>query len=94
MQATIQLAHTMGMRVVAEGVEDDASLSLLRELKCDLAQGYLISRPKPAAQLLLEPMPMAGAGSGEPASGRASASHPSSAPRSAPGADGLAPATA
>jgi EAL domain-containing protein (putative c-di-GMP-specific phosphodiesterase class I) len=45
-QSTIELAHSLGLRVVAEGVEDVASLELLKELGCDLAQGYLISRPK------------------------------------------------
>jgi EAL domain-containing protein (putative c-di-GMP-specific phosphodiesterase class I) len=45
----IQLAHALGMRVVAEGVEDEATLAALRELECDLAQGYHISRPLPAA---------------------------------------------
>lgn len=50
-QSTIELAHSLGLRVVAEGVEDVASLELLRELGCDLAQGYLISTPKPAGDL-------------------------------------------
>jgi diguanylate cyclase (GGDEF)-like protein len=50
-QSTIELAHSLGLRVVAEGVEDVASLELLRELGCDLAQGYLISTPKPAGAL-------------------------------------------
>jgi diguanylate cyclase (GGDEF)-like protein len=51
-RATIALAHALGLRVVAEGVEDRASLHLLSSLHCDLAQGYLISRPKPAAELI------------------------------------------
>jgi EAL domain-containing protein (putative c-di-GMP-specific phosphodiesterase class I) len=54
-RSTIDLAHALGLRVVAEGVEDDESLELLAELGCDLAQGYLISKPLPAAQLVLEP---------------------------------------
>jgi diguanylate cyclase len=37
--------------VVAEGIEDEATLDLLRELGCDLAQGYLISKPMPASEL-------------------------------------------
>lgn len=45
----------MGLRVVAEGIEDDATLDLLRELGCDLAQGYLISRPMPAGELAIRP---------------------------------------
>ncbi len=39
----------MGLRVVAEGVEDAAAWHLLRRLGCDLAQGYLISPPLPPA---------------------------------------------
>jgi EAL domain-containing protein (putative c-di-GMP-specific phosphodiesterase class I) len=42
---TIELAHALGLRVVAEGIEDEATLGALRELGCDLAQGYHISRP-------------------------------------------------
>jgi len=44
-QSTIQLAHNLGMRVVAEGVETQAVLEALRILGCDYAQGYFISRP-------------------------------------------------
>jgi EAL domain-containing protein (putative c-di-GMP-specific phosphodiesterase class I) len=46
---SIQLARTLGLRVVAEGVEDAATLDALRDLGCDLAQGYYVSRPLPAA---------------------------------------------
>ena len=49
--ATIQLAGKLGIRVVAEGVEDEATWEALRELDCDLIQGYLLSRPLPAAEL-------------------------------------------
>ena len=41
----------MGLRVVAEGIEDDDTLTLLSELGCDLAQGYFIGRPLPAPEL-------------------------------------------
>lgn len=44
-RSTIALAHELGMKVVAEGVEDAACLSLLAEMGCDTAQGYFISRP-------------------------------------------------
>jgi diguanylate cyclase (GGDEF)-like protein len=54
-RSTIDLAHALGLRVVAEGVEDEASLELLAQLGCDLAQGYLISKPLPAPELGLEP---------------------------------------
>lgn len=44
-KSTIELAHTLGLKVVAEGVESEAILKTLRNLGCDIAQGYLISRP-------------------------------------------------
>ena len=43
--STIELGHSMGLKVVAEGVEDAAAWNLLRRLGCDYAQGYLISMP-------------------------------------------------
>ena len=45
---TVELGHQLGLEVVAEGVEDDATLATLRALGCDLAQGYGIARPMPA----------------------------------------------
>jgi EAL domain-containing protein (putative c-di-GMP-specific phosphodiesterase class I) len=52
-RSTISLAHALGLRVVAEGVEDQASLDLLISFGCDVVQGYLISKPKPAGELSL-----------------------------------------
>lgn len=49
--AMIQLAHSLGKRVVAEGVETDEQLSRLRRLGCDAAQGYLLARPVPASEI-------------------------------------------
>ena len=46
-RSTIQLAHSLGMRVVAEGVEDEATWQRLAELGCDLIQGYHLARPMP-----------------------------------------------
>jgi diguanylate cyclase (GGDEF)-like protein/PAS domain S-box-containing protein len=46
-QAIISMAHALGQRVVAEGVETAEQLILLRGLQCDLLQGYLLSRPVP-----------------------------------------------
>jgi diguanylate cyclase (GGDEF)-like protein/PAS domain S-box-containing protein len=43
--ATIQLAHNLGLAVVAEGLETAAQLSFLRDLDCDMVQGYFISKP-------------------------------------------------
>lgn len=50
-RAIVELGHTLGLRVVAEGVEDLRSQEILTTLHCDVAQGYLISRPVPAAVL-------------------------------------------
>jgi len=50
-RSTIELAHNMGLYVVAEGIEDEYSLTWLAEHGCELAQGYFISRPKPADEL-------------------------------------------
>jgi len=50
-RATIDLGHTLGLRVVAECIEDETTLDALRDLGCDLGQGYLISRPMPADRL-------------------------------------------
>ena len=47
--AVIALAHGLGIGVVAEGIETTSQAELLRELGCDLGQGYLFSRPVPAA---------------------------------------------
>ena len=44
-RSTVNLAHSMGMRVVAEGVEDQATWNLLVALGCDIVQGYYLSRP-------------------------------------------------
>jgi diguanylate cyclase (GGDEF)-like protein len=62
-EATIQLAHSIGSRVVAEGIEDQTTWSSLVANRCELVQGYALSRPLPAADLeeLLraEPVPTA-----------------------------------
>lgn len=44
-RSTINLAHELGLEVVAEGIEDQSTLDVLRELGCDYAQGYFIRRP-------------------------------------------------
>ena len=45
----IQTAHAFGLPVVAEGVETDEQLAVLRSLGCELAQGFLLARPMEAA---------------------------------------------
>jgi diguanylate cyclase (GGDEF)-like protein/PAS domain S-box-containing protein len=50
-QAVIAMAHSLGLEVVAEGVETRAQLDFLMRLGCDQAQGYFIGRPVPAEQL-------------------------------------------
>jgi diguanylate cyclase (GGDEF)-like protein len=50
-RSAIDLAHNLGLSVVAEGVEGLDALALLAELGCDLAQGFALSRPVPAEDL-------------------------------------------
>ena len=50
-QSTVQLGQTLGLSVVAEGVETESALARLREFGCDYAQGFLISKPVPADKL-------------------------------------------
>ncbi len=46
-RAIVDLGHSLGLRVVAEGVEEEAARDALRDMHCDQAQGFLISRPMP-----------------------------------------------
>ncbi|GBG01412.1 hypothetical protein AZSI13_07390 [Azospira sp. I13] len=48
--AVVSLGHSLGLRVVAEGVEGPAELQILHGMGCDVAQGYYFSRPVPAAE--------------------------------------------
>ena len=47
-RSTVDLARNLGLRTIAEGVETTAAWNTLRTIGCDIAQGYLISRPLPA----------------------------------------------
>ncbi|MFC3914140.1 EAL domain-containing protein [Pseudaeromonas sharmana] len=51
-QAIIQLAHGMNLSAIAEGVESEAVLEILKDLGCDEIQGYLFSRPLPAGKVI------------------------------------------
>jgi diguanylate cyclase (GGDEF)-like protein len=50
-RSIVALAHNLNLMVVAEGVEDASTLASLREMHCDLAQGYYIGRPAPADEI-------------------------------------------
>jgi EAL domain-containing protein (putative c-di-GMP-specific phosphodiesterase class I) len=50
-RSTIDLAHNLGLKVIAEGVENSAVCDQLIALGCDEAQGYYLSRPLPAAEM-------------------------------------------
>ena len=51
-RSTVSMAHNLGFQVVAEGVEDQATWNLLASFKCDIAQGYYLSRPIPPQDLV------------------------------------------
>ena len=51
-RSTIEMAHALGLGVVAEGVEDAESLEWLQRHGCETAQGYFICRPRPAEELV------------------------------------------
>lgn len=50
-EATLSMARQLGIKSVAEGIEDRADWDFLRKLGCDVAQGYFIARPMPGAQV-------------------------------------------
>lgn len=62
---SIQLIHGLGFSVVAEGVEDEAGVDMLRKLNCDIIQGYVFSRPLKAAEFDLWFDAFHGKGTGE-----------------------------
>jgi EAL domain-containing protein (putative c-di-GMP-specific phosphodiesterase class I) len=66
-KAIIAMAHSLKLEVVAEGVETTEQLAFLQEHGCDLIQGFLFSRPVPAAdipQMLSMPTKLRAAGGG------------------------------
>jgi diguanylate cyclase (GGDEF)-like protein len=52
LRATIDLAHQLGLTIVAEGVEDDATMQRLKAMGCEHAQGYGIGKPMPQEQIM------------------------------------------
>jgi diguanylate cyclase (GGDEF)-like protein len=58
-RSTISLGHALGLRVVAEGIEDQGTLNLLRAFGCDVVQGFFISRPVPACDVVFDGPPTA-----------------------------------
>lgn len=53
----ITLGHNLGLKVVAEGVEDEVHVEFLKEKRCDIAQGYYYSKPLPAAEVIAKYKP-------------------------------------
>jgi len=51
-KAAVNLAHTLGLKIVAEGVEDKKTLDLLSAMGCDYAQGYFMAKPMPCSDLI------------------------------------------
>jgi diguanylate cyclase (GGDEF)-like protein len=52
-KAAIELAHNLDLKVVAEGVEDEATLDILANMGCDFAQGYYMAKPMPCDDLMV-----------------------------------------
>ncbi len=52
--AVIALAHSLGMKVIAEGVENAEQLQYLADQECDIVQGYYLSRPLPEQKIILQ----------------------------------------
>jgi EAL domain-containing protein (putative c-di-GMP-specific phosphodiesterase class I) len=50
--STVELAHSLGLRAIGEGVESEDALGMLKELCCDFAQGFHIGRPMPIDELM------------------------------------------
>ena len=51
-KSTIDLGHNLGLKVVAEGIENKMTWDLLKEMGCDLGQGFYMSRPIPAENFI------------------------------------------
>jgi EAL domain-containing protein (putative c-di-GMP-specific phosphodiesterase class I) len=52
-RSIIELGHNLSLRVVGEGIETDRTLAWLDQAGCDVAQGFLLARPMPIAELTI-----------------------------------------
>ena len=52
-KASIQMAHALGLEVVAEGIENKASWDLLKDMRCDYAQGFWMGKAMPVKELII-----------------------------------------
>jgi EAL domain-containing protein (putative c-di-GMP-specific phosphodiesterase class I) len=52
LESSIDMARTLGLKTVAEGIETRSDWNLLKELGCSIAQGYFIAKPLPALQFI------------------------------------------
>ena len=52
-KAAVELAHTLGLKTVAEGVENEETFNILAEMGCDYAQGYQMAKPMPCDDLIV-----------------------------------------
>ncbi len=59
LRSAVDVGHALGMRVTAEGVETAAAVAVLRELGCDVGQGYFFGRPVPADGFMASPLAQA-----------------------------------
>ena len=50
-RSSIQMAHSLGLYVIAEGAEDELTCAMLAEAQCDFIQGYYLSKPQKPAEL-------------------------------------------
>jgi EAL domain-containing protein (putative c-di-GMP-specific phosphodiesterase class I) len=50
-RSSIQMAHSLGLYVIAEGAEDELTCAMLAEAECDFIQGYYLSKPQKAEDL-------------------------------------------
>jgi EAL domain-containing protein (putative c-di-GMP-specific phosphodiesterase class I) len=52
-RSTVDLGHNLGLEVVAEGIEDEGTWNALRSLGCEYGQGFYMSKPIPAEEVVL-----------------------------------------